>query len=259
MDVAAAFRRDGHVMVAGLADSDEVAGYRPLIERAALDHAWDKRPIAERDTYGKAFLQSFNLWRLDHDLERFSCSPRFAKAAADVLGVERVRMYHDQALFKEAGGGKTPWHQDQHYWPLGDAPTVTMWMPLADLHPDVGSMEFVSGTHRQGNLVDLGISDESEAAYDALVVERGWSTTTHGALHAGDVTFHAGWTLHRAGPNPTADLRPVMTVIYVDAAATVAEPTNDAQRLDLSIWLAESEPGGPIVGEQNPVLWPVAR
>ena len=250
------FGRNGHALVEGLATADEVAGYRPLLERAALDNAWDKRPIAERDTYGKAFLQSFNLWRLDEHLARFSCSPRFAKVAADLLGVDGVRMYHDQALFKEAGGGRTPWHQDQHYWPLGEAPTITMWMPLADLRPEVGSMEFVSGTHLEGNLVDLGISDESEAAYAALIADRGWQIETHGPLKAGDATFHAGWTLHAARPNPTADLRPVMTVIYVDADATVAEPANDAQRLDLAIWLKGSEPGGPIVGEANPILWP---
>ncbi len=251
-----AFRRDGHVAIEGLASPEEVADYRPLLERAALDHAWDTRPISERDTYGKAFLQSFNLWRLDDDLGRFSCSPRFAKVAADLLGVDGVRMYHDQALFKEAGGGRTPWHQDQHYWPLGTAQTVTMWMPLADLAPEVGSMEFVSGTHLEGNLVDLGISDESEVAFEALIAERGWHPETHGALRAGDATFHAGWTLHAARPNPTDAMRPVMTVIYVDAAATVAEPSNDAQQLDLAVWLKGSEPGGPIVGEANPILWP---
>lgn len=42
-------------------------------------------------------------------------------------------MYHDQALFKEPGGGPTPWHQDRFYSPLTTENTVTMWMPLVDV------------------------------------------------------------------------------------------------------------------------------
>ena len=60
---------------------------------------------------------------------------RFAGVAAALLGVDGVRLYHDQALFKEPGGGPTPWHQDQVYWPLATDRTITMWMPLVDL-PD---------------------------------------------------------------------------------------------------------------------------
>ena len=37
-----------------------------------------------------------------------------------LLQTPGVRMYHDQALYKEAGGGYTPWHVDQFYWPLDD-------------------------------------------------------------------------------------------------------------------------------------------
>ena len=35
--------------------------------------------------------------------ERFTLARRFAKIAADLMGVEGVRIYHDQALFKEPG------------------------------------------------------------------------------------------------------------------------------------------------------------
>ena len=78
---------------------------------------------------------------------------RFAATAAELLGVEGVRLYHDQALIKEAHGGATPWHQDQFYWPLPAGQTVTMWMPLVDVPDVVGSMTFGSGTHALGSLV----------------------------------------------------------------------------------------------------------
>jgi len=31
------------------------------------------------------------------------------------MGVQGVRLYHDQALIKEPGGKPTPWHQDYYY------------------------------------------------------------------------------------------------------------------------------------------------
>ena len=68
------------------------------------------------------------------------------------MGVDGVRLYHDQALYKEPGGGFTPWHQDQTYWPLDTTHTITMWMPLLDIPPNVGSMRFASGSHAFGNL-----------------------------------------------------------------------------------------------------------
>jgi len=120
------FAQRGHVCVRGLASPDEVAAYRPRIRAAAEADSRETRPLEERDTYGRAFLQVPNLWRRHDDVARFVLARRFARIAAGLLGVERVRLYHDQALFKEAGGGHTPWHQDQFYWPLDTDRTVTM-------------------------------------------------------------------------------------------------------------------------------------
>lgn len=61
--------------------------------------------VDERDTYGKAFLQIFNLWTEDELVKEFIFSKRMAKIASDLLQTSGVRMYHDQALFKEGGGG----------------------------------------------------------------------------------------------------------------------------------------------------------
>lgn len=246
----------GHTVLRQLATPDEVAAYRPAIEAAALDHAWDTRPLADRDTYGKAFLQSMNLWRVDERVRRFVFSPRFAKAAADLLGVTSVRLYHDQALFKEPGGGHTPWHQDQHYWPLDTDRTITMWMPLVDVPAEVGTMTFASGSHRLGSLGHHGISDESDAAFTAMLAARGLPLETHGALGAGDATFHCGWTLHGAPPNPTDAMRPVMTIIYVADGTRVSAPQSDAQKLDLKVWLPGLRPGDLVDSPINPVLWP---
>ncbi len=248
------FRLDGHVRIDGLASVAEATAYRPIVEEVAERVRWDRRPLEERDTYGKAFVQSANLWRHDERVAAFTLSPRFAATAARLLGVPAVRLYHDQALIKELGGGPTPWHQDQYYWPLATADTVTMWMPLAPVTDPVEGMTFGDGTHRLGDLGGGAISDESEARFDRLVAERGIRLHTYRDLVPGDATFHRGWTLHRASANPTDVARPVMTVIYVADGACVAPPTNPAQEFDRRLWLGAREPGEPVGGELNPRL-----
>lgn len=252
--IVTSFAERGHALVPGLASAEEAEAYRPLIERAALDTAWDKRPLEERDTYGKAFLQSFNLWRVDADIARFTLSARFARVAAQLLGVEGVRLYHDQALCKEPGGGRTPWHQDQYYWPMDTDRTVTMWMPLVDVPDEIGSMTFVDGSHLRGDLAGQAISDASDAEFSRLIAVEQLPTHTNGGVSAGDATFHAGWTVHSAGPNPTGMLRTVMTVIYVADGARVANDLSEAQDFDRKVWLGGAEPGTLIEAELNPLL-----
>ncbi len=254
-DAISAFQRDGHVCVRKLAGWQEIAAYRPLIDAATMTHRYDKRPLEARDTYGRAFMQSPNLWRRESAIAGFTLARRFARVAAQLMGVHGVRLYHDQALYKEPGGGYTPWHQDQTYWPLDTSHTITMWMPLCDIPPAVGSMRFASGSHRFGDLGMAGIGDDSQAYFDELIARRGFSVNMHGALAAGDATFHAGWMLHGAAGNPSATMRSVMTIIYFADGARIAAPNSDAQRADLKYWLADLPVGALANGPKNPLLW----
>ncbi len=249
------FWRDGHALLRGVASAEEVAAYRPIITAAATRYSAETRPLQERDTYGKAFLQTMNLWTCEEAVSRFTLSPRFAKIAADLMGVDAVRLYHDQALYKEPGGGPTPFHQDQHYWPLGTDHTITMWMPLVPVTEEMGTMTFVSGSHRLGYLGDRPISDESEAVFRTFIEERGLTVRTYGAMNAGDATFHSGWTLHGAPGNLSEILREVMTVIYIDADARVIEPDNPNREKDLRTWLPELRVGDKAASRLNPVVW----
>lgn len=248
------YERNGHILLPGVASAEDIAAYRPLINAAADRFNSETRPIAERDTYGKAFLQIMNLWVRDEAVKKFTLSRRFAQIAADLMGVEGVRLYHDQALFKEPGGGPTPWHQDQHYWPLDTNKTITMWMPLVDIPPEVGSMSFASGSNRLGYVGDLPISDKSNEALQNLIKEHGLRTTSYGVLKAGDATFHSGWTLHGAPGNPTGLMREVMTIIYMAADTRVAEPKNSNQHADLATWLPGIKPGEVAASALNPVV-----
>ncbi len=250
----AGFRSDGHAMLRGLASPDEVAAFAPTIVQAALDHAWDKRPLAERDTYGKAFLQSFNLWQRDAVIQRFVFARRFAKVAAELMGVSGVRLYHDQALCKEAGGGPTPWYQDQVYWPLDTDRTITMWMPLVDVSADMGVV-FATGTQRDGCLSTPAIGDPSQQFFDQVVRDRSIPLVSHAPFVAGDATFHSGWTLHSAPANRTDRLRSVMTIIYFADGTTVGSIDNPMRAWDQQAWLGGAAPGSVAAGPQNPILY----
>ncbi len=249
------FTQKGHTCIRGLATPEEIAYFRPAIEKTANTGRYEHRPLQERDTYGRAFLQVHNLWQRDEICKAFVTSKRFAHAAATLLGVDGVRLYHDQSLFKEPNGGYTPWHQDQTYWPLESGKTITMWMPLAEIPADVGSMHFVAGSHKLGNIGAGSISDESHQKITRWINENSLEEESHGSMRPGDATFHAGWTLHRAGPNQTSNERPVMTVIFVADGTLITEPT-PLQDFDLRIWLGGKQPGDQVDSPMNPLLYP---
>jgi hypothetical protein len=249
------FRRDGHVLIRGLATPAEIDAYRPAILDARNRFGGEATPLAERDTYGRAFLKGMNLWSKDDRVKRFVLARRFAQVAADLLGVDGVRVYHDQALLKEPGGGLTPWHQDQHYWPLDTDNTVTMWMPLVDVTPEMGTLRFASGSHRNGYLGDLPISDQSEARFENIIRERGHEIVPGAAMAAGDATFHYGWTLHGAPGNSSATTREVMTIIWFADGARVGALDNANRERDCERWLPGLKPGDLAASELNPLAF----
>jgi ectoine hydroxylase-related dioxygenase (phytanoyl-CoA dioxygenase family) len=255
-DQVTSFQTNGHIMLSGVMDSAEVAIYRPIINDAAYKYNTERRKMEERDTYGKAFLQIMNLWRRDEQVARFTLARRFAGVAARLLGVGNVRLYHDQALYKEPGGGITPWHQDQFYWPVDTPNTITMWMPLVDIEKDMGMLTFASGSHRDGSVGDLAISDESESMLRAYVTRKGYPITRPDRMNAGDASWHYGLTLHSAPGNNSSRTREVMTIIYLADGARITTPTNDVQENDRQTWLAGLPPGSLIDSPLNPRLLP---
>ena len=249
------FRRNGHTLVRGVLRPGEAEAYREAINEAAYKYNTEKRALQERDTYGKAFLQIMNLWEVDEAVKKFTLAKRFAKIAAGLLGVEKVRIYHDQALYKEPGGGFTPWHQDQYYWPLDTNNTVTMWMPLIDIDEDMGMLTFASGSQGAGFVENIAISDESEAVLEKFISDKGFEVSRAKTMQAGDATWHNGWTLHTApGNKSTTVTREVMTIIYFADGARVTEPQNKHQEADRNKWLGGLQPGEPAASVHNPLV-----
>jgi hypothetical protein len=92
---SARYQREGHILLRRVASAAEVAAYRPHISGAARRYSTETRPLHERNTYGKAFLQVINLWERDAAVRRFVLARRFGKIAADLMGVDGVRLFHD--------------------------------------------------------------------------------------------------------------------------------------------------------------------
>jgi ectoine hydroxylase-related dioxygenase (phytanoyl-CoA dioxygenase family) len=214
----------------------------------------ETKPLVERSTYGKAFLQLFNLWREDEVVKELVFSKRLARIASDLMQVGGVRLYHDQALFKEGGGGITPWHADQYYWPLETDKTITAWIPLQETPLELGPLEFSAGSHQIVEGRELEISDESEAAIQQKLRVTDFKHVIE-AFDLGEVSFHSGWVFHRAGANATDQMRKVMTVIYMDKDMVLKNPDNKNQVNDWNTWCPGAKVGEVIDTPLNPVIY----
>ncbi|MFB7712344.1 phytanoyl-CoA dioxygenase family protein [Streptomyces sp. NPDC056105] len=256
-NAVADFDRDGFAHLRNVLTPETIAAYEPTITSEVIRLNTQDLPLAERDTYGKAFLQVTNLWQHNEKVKELVFSRRLARIAAELLGVRAVRLYHDQALYKEPNGGITPWHADQYYWPLSSDRCLTVWLPLQETPREMGPLAFARGSHHFAYGRDLPISDESEARLKQAVGEQDFEDVVE-PFALGDASFHRGWTFHHAGPNHAAVPRRVITVIYLDADIRVAEPTNNHQTADRG-WMPGTAIGQVPDTPLNPVLYDACR
>ena len=210
--------------------------------------------LEDRTTYGKAFLQLFNLWLENGAIKELIFSKRIAKIASDLMEVDGVRLYHDQALFKEGGGGITPWHADQYYWPLETDKTITAWMPLQATPLEMGPLEFSAGSHTILEGRELEIGDESEELIQKKLRVTDFKHVIE-SFDIGEISFHSGWVFHRAGANVTNEMRKVMTIIYMDKNMKLKNPENKNQIHDWNTWCPGAKVGEIINSPINPVLY----
>ena len=159
------YRRDGFIQLDGVLTGAVLEALREAVVDAVATETRDGSPNVAagsrtQGVYEKIFNQKVNLWQRHPSVARLTLSRALGSLAARLEG-RRMRVWHDQALFKEPGKGnnKTPWHQDAVYWPHVDRwHQTTIWIALKDATTHNGCMAFVEGTHSLGPLppVDLG-------------------------------------------------------------------------------------------------------
>lgn len=253
-DAIAQYSEQAFIMLRDVLSRDVIELFEKEITEQVLRLNTEKAALEDRDTYGKAFLQVTNLWTHSETVKTLVFSRRLASIAASLMEVEGVRLYHDQALYKEAGGGYTPWHADQYYWPLASPRCITAWIPLQETSLEMGALEYAAGSHRLDIGRDKPISDESEALIDAALAGASCPIVAK-PFSLGEVGFHAGWLFHRAAPNSTDRTRKAMCVIYMDRDMRMKAPSNPHQELDRDVWCPGARVGEVIDTPLNPVLF----
>ncbi len=206
------YARNGFVHLPDLLNHKALVFLQRVIQAAVLIRKFqDERSLSEKSAYEQSFLQcGFLCWDFK-PVKDFVFGKRFAGIARDLLQVKHVRLWHDQALFKEPGGRETDVHIDSSYWPLND-PTLstTLWLALNDVPQEKGCLYFYPESHKwpEHEYVDIFKNPHRPS------VLKGQSRIPI-PLKAGEATFHSGLVYHGAGPNKTDQMREGMTVIYI--------------------------------------------
>ncbi len=253
-ELAAAFGRDGFVVVPDLLTEDELARFGPAVDAAVADRQrHDHRSLSQKSRYEQSFQQCMNLWEDHPGVLPLTFHSRISQAAAELLGVGAVRLWHDQALYKEAGGRETDPHQDHPYWPIAEPDQLTAWIPFDGSTRDAGAMAYLPGSHRVGldRFVDIFGAFDSEpedilshpdvASIAPVLVE----------VPRGSVAFHHGLTVHLARPNTSDRVRRVHTAIYFRDGCTRSSgfPHPSVERNQIEV-------GEVIAGDVTPIAWP---
>lgn len=248
------YQKNRFIKLKSVLNPETVAFFNATISQQVNEMNQEQTALEDRTTYGKAFLQLFNLWVENAVVKELIFSKRIAKIAADLMEVNGVRLYHDQALFKEGGGGITPWHADQYYWPLQTDKTVTAWIPLQATPLEMGPLEFSAGSHVITEGRELEIGDESETVIQNKLRVTDFKHIIE-PFDVGEISFHSGWVFHRAGANVTEEMRKVMTIIYMDKDMLLKNPENKNQIHDWNTWCPGATIGEIINSPINPILY----
>jgi len=251
-DLVERYRRDGFVHARGLIPAGEVEMLASAVDDAvAKRKAHDTRPLSEKSPYEQSFIQCQYLWEDFPGVRGLTFHQRLGEALGALLNAEKVRLWHDQALYKEAGGRETEPHQDHAYWPIAEEDTITAWIPLGPVDEVTGCMGYVPGSHR-ADLEFVDIFRTPGAGHDLL--QRQTTEPVFIPARPGDVLFHHGRTVHMAKPNLSDHMRRAYTAIYFKDGCTRAgdrpHPSVDRDRIPL---------GGKIAGGATPVVWPLTH
>jgi ectoine hydroxylase-related dioxygenase (phytanoyl-CoA dioxygenase family) len=186
---------------------------------------------------------TFSLADAPPDVAEFVTSPFLGEIAARFLEVDAVRVFHFVGFFKEAGGPATPLHQDLTYVPLNTDRFVSIWIPLADVTEEMGSLVFAEGSHLGGAL-----KDPSEAFRFKIM--------RNPPMKVGDISMHIGWTVHGALKNMSDQMREAFVIAYYADGARI-EVRGEVRFMQtlMKDYFAGLQPGDLAESPMNPVVY----
>jgi hypothetical protein len=121
----AQYQRDGFLVKEGFLSPDELGFWREALDEAVVKRNGSKLPDRE-EVYGKGdnddkfyfdnvFDQLINLWQDNEKMKKIMLDERLGQMAAQLAGVDGIRIWHDQALIKKPWANPTSWHLDTPY------------------------------------------------------------------------------------------------------------------------------------------------
>jgi phytanoyl-CoA hydroxylase len=254
------FRERGFLKVGGVMDAAQADALRhrmfDVIGGCASGEA-----EAVRDFFGdekKSVIQIVNIWEADDLFQQHIYNPAICQMAAELMGTDTVRVWHDQVQYKPPKiGGPTDWHQDHPYWPIiQPADLVSAWVALADATVENGCMRMVPYSHTWGphkggtigtNEEDFGpMPDRSALPPDAEI------EIVPCEVKKGEVMFHHCLTWHGSPPNRTERGRPAIAVHYMPGWTRYEK---DPGRTHLVEHNVEVSPGEILKGKHFPTVW----
>lgn len=247
-----AFRADGYIKLRAVFSPGAVLTLRAELVRLLkaefkVDPDYDARD---------RFLSLELVWPDNPLMSAFALSPRLARISAELLGVSAVRLYHDNVLSKQPGCGRTPWHFDDHHFPLDTDDVVTAWVPAQAIPLAMGPLAFAHPltAHQLLDGVDF---EKSGVGYDRGVAEtfrRNNVAVDETPFELGEVSFHHNLSFHTAAGNRTDRSRIVLAnTYYADGARVVQAPTMVSG--DWRKFFPGVEPGEVAVSRLNPICW----
>ncbi|MFT4874978.1 phytanoyl-CoA dioxygenase family protein [Congregibacter sp.] len=246
------FNRDGYVKLKQVLSPGALALLRQEMEMTLLADLGENPKLD--------FRSGEMMWLTNDIFRQFVLSPRIAKIAAALMGVQSVRLYHDNALAKEPGCGRTPWHFDKEHFPIASNNVCTAWIPLQAIPGNMGPLAFAVGmeTYR---LVESVQSSRFDMSYDRTVsnifAEQGVDVD-NGPFGLGEISFHHSQSFHTAGPNNTTESRMVLATTYFEEGACVI-PAPTMISGDWRKFMPDVGAGEPIQSRYNPVCFPRER
>lgn len=220
----AQYQRDGFLVIEDFLTPEELESWRSALNEAVAKRNGDKLP-GRKEVYGNGddsdkayfdnvFDQLINLWVDNEKMREIMLDPRLGKMAAQLAGVDGIRIWHDQALIKKPWANPTSWHLDTPYWSFSDRKALSIWVALDDATYENGCLFFIPGSCHKTGFENPGIGKNMGAIFTAYPDFIN-SKSVAAPMKAGSCSFHNGLTIHGAHANMTPGYRRAMTCAYM--------------------------------------------
>ena len=248
------YRDNGFLLIPDFLSADELANWRLAIGSAMEARGDAVLPRADDPLLGASrvvLYQRINLW-MDHaDVRRLLLHEDIGRMAATLEGVDGIRVWHDQALYKDPWANPTSWHQDNTKWSFSAEHAITIWIALDEVDARNGCMFFLPGTHKHRLEIDFPTGAPMNSIFESYP-ELTVIDPVAAALPAGGCSFHNGLTVHAAAANMSRHPRRAMTCAFMPDGATF----NGTQNVLPDRLIEGLEVGDALNDdEQNPLIW----